>query len=252
MVFNYSNYSKLVVIGDIHNNFNNIIKEISNHNDTVFISTGDAEFGKKKFEKDIEYLEYVEYSLSKNNNVLCFIRGNHDNPKYFKPKSTIRKLLQENSPHIVLIPDYSIIKTANYNILCIGGARSVDRTFKTKNYDWWTNENIQKPEDTFFSTTNNIDIIISHSAPLFAQPLEFSNGLKHYNSFIINAFAIYDNKMKNDIYKERLLLKGIYEKLNNKQHIQYLIYGHYHKSIEFVYNKTKCISLNISEFKSIN
>ena len=42
----------------------------------------------------------------------------------------------------------------------------------------------------FVHSTNNIDIIVSHSAPLFAQPLEFSDALKHYNSFIVNAYSI--------------------------------------------------------------
>lgn len=251
MVFDYSNYSNIVFIGDIHNNWNNVVKQLSNYSDTLFISTGDTHLGEYQFNFDIERLENIEYSLSTNNNVLVLIRGNHDNPKYFKKKSTFRSLLEETAEHVILAPDYSIIKTSKYNILCIGGARSVDRVFGIKDVTWFQNENIQKPEDNFFNQDNAIDIIVSHSAPLFAEPLEFSNALKHYNSFIVNAYSLYDMKMKNDIYKERLLLKGIYEKLNNKHHIQYLVYGHYHKSIESKYNKTKCISLSVGEFKSL-
>ena len=251
MIFDYSTYSKLIIIGDIHGRLPKIVEQMSEHSDTLFISTGDCHLGEKPFDSDIEMFEKIEYSLSINNNILVLIRGNHDNPKYFKKTSTFRSLLEETAPHIILVPDYSIIKTQNYNILCIGGARSIDRVFKIKDKDWWQNENIQKPDDKFFEETDNIDIIVSHSAPLFAQPLEFSDELKFYNSFIVNAYAIYDSKMKNDVYKERLLLKGIYEKLNNKYHIQYILFGHYHKSIESKYNKTKCISLGAGEFKSL-
>ena len=251
MVFDYSKYLNIVVIGDIHSKLSQISKQLSDYSDTLFISTGDAHFGEQPFDFDIERLENIEYGLSIKNNILMIIRGNHDNPKYFKKNSTFKSLLEETAPHIILIPDYSIIKTSKYNILCIGGARSVDRTFGIKDVTWFSNENIQKPDDNFFNQNHNIDIIVSHSAPLFAEPLEFSNELKHYNSFVINAYALYDSKMKNDIYKEKLLLKGIYEKLNNKHHIQYLIYGHYHRSIESKYNKTKCISLSVGEFKSL-
>lgn len=252
MIFNYSQYSKLVFIGDIHNRFSNIVKQMSDYSDTLFISTGDSHIGEIPFDYDVERFENIEYKLSKNNNALLLIRGNHDNPKYFKKDSSFKTILSETAPHIVLISDYSIIKTKKYNILCVGGARSVDRVFGIRDITWFQNENIQKPSDNFFNENNNIDIIVSHSAPLFAQPLEFSNELKHYNSFVVNAYSLYDDKMKNDIYKERLLLKGIYEKLNNKHHIQYLAYGHYHKSIESKYNKTICLSLGVGEFKQIS
>lgn len=250
--FDYKTYSKIAFIGDIHSRLSDVKKQMAEYSDTLFVCTGDFMLGVKSFDTDIETLENIEYSLAKNNNVLLLIRGNHDNPKYFKKNSSMRTVLEETAPNVILVPDYSIIHTAKYNILCIGGARSVDRVFNIKNKDWWQNENIQKPDDNFFNTVNNIDIIASHSAPLFAQPLEFSDALKFYNSFIVNAYALYDNTMKNDIYKERLLLKGIYEKLNNKYHIKYLVYGHYHKSIESNYNKTHCISLSAGEIKQLN
>ena len=59
--------------------------------------------------------------------------------------------------------------------------------------------------------------------------------------------SIFDKNIKNDIYKERLLLKGIYEKLNNKHKIQKWVYGHFHASNTIQYNKTKFISLNLRE-----
>lgn len=251
MIFDYSNYSNLVIIGDIHSKLNSIVEQMKLFNDTLFISTGDLGIGSKPFDFDVEMLENIEYGLSTKNNVLMIVRGNHDNAKYFKKNSSMNNILEETAPHIILVPDYSIVKTSKHNILCIGGARSIDRVFSIKNVSWFQNENIQKPDDKFFNENHNIDIIVSHSAPLFAQPLEFSDALKHYNSFIVNAYSMYDDKMKNDVYKERLLLKGIYEKLNNKHHIKYIVFGHYHRSIQTTYNKTKCISLGVCELKQI-
>jgi len=251
MIFDYSTYTKIAFIGDIHNKISQIRTQLSNYKDTLFICTGDFPLGVNSFDTDIEILENIEYSLSINGNVLFIIRGNHDNPKYFKKNSTMRNVLSNTAPNVILVPDYSIINTANHNILCVGGARTIDRVFNFKDIYWWQNENVQKPDDGFFTQENDIDIIVSHSAPLFAQPLEFSDALKHYNSFMVNAYSLYDSKMKNDVYKERLLLKGLYEKLNNKNHIKCIVFGHYHKSIISMYNKTKCISLAFCEIKKL-
>lgn len=245
---------KIKLVGDLHGSLTNFVRDIKDTK-TLFFLSGDNNFGKIPFDEDLEKLFGLEYTLSKNDNYLLVIRGNHDNPKYFKKKSSFKNELSDNAEHIILIPDYSIVHIGVHSILCIGGARSVDRVDRIKDYSYWTAENVKKPEDSFYESLEKdgekIDVVFSHAAPLFAYPLEFSNELKYYNSYLLNSWSLYDKDVKNDIYKERLLLKGIYEKLNNKNHIKYWIYGHYHKSIEQTYNKTKMISLGLKEIKDI-
>lgn len=244
---------KLKIVGDLHGALTQFASNIKDIN-TIYILVGDNNIGKTSFKNDIETLMLLEFQLAKNNNYLLIIRGNHDNPKYFKKKSSFKNELSDNAPHIILLPDYSIVHINDYTILCIGGARSADRVHRIKDYNYWASEMVKKPDDNFYESLEKdkerIDIVVSHTAPLFAPPVEFSNGNKG-NSYFLNSWALYDKELKLDVYKERLLLKGIYDKLSNKNQIKYWFYGHFHKSSFLIYNKTKLIGLTIKEIKTV-
>ena len=250
MNLDFKEYNNIVIIGDLHSNVQEFVNSLD-YKDTLIILCGDINLGKDVFENEIEMLLDCEYKLSSKNNVLCIIRGNHDNPKFFKKNSTFKTTMTEEAPHVFLLQDYSILNTKEHTILCIGGARSLDRINRIKDFSFWGGENVNKPSDNFYQNLfeNNIkiDIVISHTAPLFAYPKEFTNENKYYNSYVMNSYAMYDEHLKNDVYKERLLLKGIYEKLNNRNQIKYWLYSHYHMSNEQMYNGTKMKSLAIKE-----
>ena len=60
--------------------------------------------------------------------IQCFmIRGNHDDPYYF----SLEKLWYSN---IKAISDYTILSVGRHNILCVGGAISIDRKMRIDNY----------------------------------------------------------------------------------------------------------------------
>ena len=92
MTLDFSTYKNLIFIGDIHHKLNDVVKQMSNYSDTLFISTGDCNIGVKSFETDTDMFENIEYILASRNNILCIIRGNHDNPKYFQNIS--KRILQ--------------------------------------------------------------------------------------------------------------------------------------------------------------
>lgn len=254
-IYDFSDYKNVAFIGNFNGNVDLIKDAISGIFDSVIICTGDLYIGKIEFNDDVERIASLQYILHSNNCKFVIIRGNHDNPKYFKRRSSFISEMKEIAEDVYLAQDYSVIQLEDKNILCIGGARSIDRFLTIKKIDYWQNEDIQTPPMDFYEELNNndikVDIIVSHSAPLFAKPDEYSKKLKYYNSYLMNACAMYDPSLKNDVYLERLLLKGIYEKLNNKHHIKYYIYGHFNKSIESVYNKTNMVSLNSKDIKII-
>ena len=55
--------------------------------------------------------------------MLILMRGNHDNPDYFE-----NRLI--DYPRMKTIPDYCVIQFSGNNILCIGGAVSIDREYR--------------------------------------------------------------------------------------------------------------------------
>jgi hypothetical protein len=95
------------------------------YSNSLFIIAGDCGLGfnKQKYYDDI--FEKFNKILSYNNTFIIFVRGNHDDPEYFDGKRI-------NLSNIKAVPDYSVITAHDKNILCVGGAISLDRTWRIK------------------------------------------------------------------------------------------------------------------------
>ena len=112
-------------LGDIHGNFNLINQYIKMYGikDAHIIQVGDFGVGFNTFEKEKRLLQMTHDVLVKNNIMVCAIRGNHDYKPYF-----------DNDPfqftNIKLVKDYTVLNLEGKNILCIGGAVSVDREWR--------------------------------------------------------------------------------------------------------------------------
>ena len=90
LVFEFPKAKGIVVSGDIHGDFTQLVFKCCDQycmTDTLIIVAGDCGFG---FERP-GYYENIytkcNKKLSKANNWLLFIRGNHDNPAYFNFRS---------------------------------------------------------------------------------------------------------------------------------------------------------------------
>lgn len=223
-------------VGDVHGAWNTVTYHINFYKiqDAAFIFCGDVGIG---FEKLAHYTDHVVPSLhkvlKKYNCIFLFIRGNHDDPKYFE-----HQLI--NTQYVKCIPDYSIINIGEHNILCVGGGISIDRIYrknqnsirlvdymKWHNCDYstaeqqcpllyWENEPIiYQPK-----VEEHIDIICSHSAPSFCYPND--------KGCIVAKFAEFDPELIKDIDEERATLDKVYE--DYKDTVTHWYYGHFHKN----------------------
>lgn len=142
---------RLMFLGDIHGNFGLIGQYIDLYGikDAHIIQVGDFGVGFATLEKEKRMLEMFHHKLVKNNVFVWAIRGNHDFKPYF-----------DNDPfqltNIRLVKDYTVLNLEGKNILCIGGAVSVDRMWRRTNKQlqgiheeyteangidsWWPNE----------------------------------------------------------------------------------------------------------------
>ena len=231
----------LVVCGDIHGDFNLLVNKVCVQyqlQDTVVIVAGDCGFG---FEKKGYYDNIIKRNskrMNEANNWIVFVRGNHDNPAYFDGHTFIHK-------RFLTIPDYSIVKSCGHIVLCIGGAISVDRSYRIKawkqsqektqryghnaggqnalspNY-YWENEapsyNRELLEEII--AENHIDTVVTHTAPSFCE-LQSKNGL--------SSWAVKDPELMQDIQEERSTMDAIYECLKGHS-ITHWYYGHFHQS----------------------
>lgn len=222
--------------GDIHGDFTLTTRKIAQYEITnaLIITCGDCGFG---FEKINYYKNQVfpkiTRILKRNNCKLVYIAGNHDNPDLFDGKLLRTK-------YIIAVPSYTIIHVCNKNILCVSGGISIDREYrkmqdlqKLKTYckyhncsletaktliplTYWENEQVKYKE----KIDKHVDIICSHSSPDFCYP---SN-----KGEIVLMFAKYDDKLLDDIAKERAILTKVYH--DYKDTVTHWYYGHYHQS----------------------
>ncbi len=144
--------------------------------------------------------------------------------------------------NIVFVEDYSVLSLNNKNILCVGGATSLDRLGRTEGEDYWKEEKFVLKEK-LLEETKDITVVVTHNAPTFCYPLEWS--LTVYN------FADKDPSLYRTLPAERDLIKNMYEILTTNNQIEKWYYGHYHQSNVETISETDFILLGINEFKEL-
>ena len=195
---------------------------------SIIIVTGNSGFGIHSEKHYLDFLEKQNNILKYNNTILLFVRGNNDDPSFFNKKKI-------DLSNIKTLPDYSIVETKNKVILCIGGAISVDRTWKidqekrinafaetTKKRLYWDDEapifDVEKLKD-IVSNTERIDFVVSYTAPSFATPS---------NQPISDDWVKKDSQLLKDIESERLTMDKIFEFLrDNDRRPTYWAYGRF-------------------------
>lgn len=247
------NTRTVICVGDIHGALNEIGGLLKRYNfkDTSLIFCGDVGFGFYKPEYYKQIFNKLKKECKKRNCYCFFIRGNHDDPSYFNGKDY-------KKGYIITVPDYTILQFYDMEdsdkmgfdtcVLCVGGATSVDRTYRKAVQDirvrdymrwhfgvpleeakknvpqsYWEDEkpifDIDKLNEIIESGVQ-IDVVCSHTCPSFCEPVT-KDGITSW----LNA----DETLSNDIDEERKCMDSIYEFLkNNNQKISRWIYGHYH------------------------
>lgn len=253
-IYEFTDAKHIVVAGDIHGDFEALVDKCGiqyGMTDTLIIVAGDCGFG---FQRPNYYEDlYMKLSnrLSKANNWIVFVRGNHDNPAYFDGK-------QVNYKRWKAVPDYSILKACGHTILCVGGAISVDRTYRlSEMYGmtvvieedrrlevayYWPDE---KPvyDEAKLAAINEvcaIDVVVSHTAPSFCELIS-RQGIQNW--------LTKDEDLLQDIKAERKVMDNIQAYLYAHSHpVDYWFYGHFHQSwhseIDGIkYNMLDCLEI---------
>lgn len=205
---------RVIVIGDSHSDYSGIRKLNTLYGNSIFLHVGD--FGVGFSNRDEEIVSQLGDLLDKNGNKLLIERGNHDSPKWFDNR--------EIGP-IKFLKDNQVIRIGSKDILFIGGAISIDRTVRKEGIDYWKDEaaiiDFQKVNEY-----NNVDVVISHTAPLCAPPF----GLNNRN---VLEWCARDKTLEQDLLKERQEFSELKDKLQEKFNIQRWLHGHFHSRISF-------------------
>lgn len=213
--------------------------------DSVVIVNGSNCFGEKELKFYHDKLKVINDVLVDNNSYLFFVRG-CDDPNYFENEFI-------NFSNIKTIKDYSVVKLATFNCLCVGGNVSMDRKWKIeqekrmgkKNY--WEKEELEYNEEKLDGIVKqyNIACVITPSSPTFV-------GLG-INSFKNSPWVLDDNSLMKDIRKERVNIDKIYNKLveyNKKPYIW--VYSKFKTSLQNSHNDILFVCLSPNQVFDFN
>lgn len=234
-------FKNIFVIGDIHGNLD-VIPDYIKKNDLdncAVIVAGDFGMGFEPHKKELRRLIYLNDRLKTTKSVVYAVRGNHDNPTYYTGEF--------DTEYVKLVPDYTVLELNLLDILCVGGATSIDRTDRTcythgYGRNWWKDEVFVYDKDKV-DKLGNVDIVVTHTAPHFAYP------------FVKNNLAYWLNRdvhLNTDIAVERHNVTMLYQHLVEKgNRVTNWFYGHFHMNYKLPYEKTTFTVLGINEIQEI-
>lgn len=250
------NDKTITCVGDIHGEFSSFRYKLNLYinkyhvSNNIFIICGDCGFFGENYDKQWfdsnckkpqkSELYKIINLLEITDNYLYLFRGNHDNPFIFNDEY----ITKNKTNRIKVLNDYDILQSNIYgNILIIPGAFSIDRCGRKQNKDWWEEENIKILSNEELNKFNNINIILSHSLPFQILPLSLYKMFKEEDD-CYNFKTSFDENLN---IQENYLRK-IFKIISPKTWIS----GHYHKSFNQFFNKTKLVSISIMEFYNLN
>lgn len=201
----------LFLLGDIHGDWNELFFRIREHDikDSYIVSVGDLGIG-FKYKKEHEYKQSENLNnLFKQRGITFYgIRGNHDDPSYFKGND---RLIFSN---FELLEDYTVAKYGASTIQFIGGAISIDRTGRKEGVSYW------KDEALVFNREycQKVDILVTHTAPSYCFPQQFNE--------MVYGWAKEDAHLLKELTEERAVMDEIFKICAPSLHF----YGHFHSN----------------------
>lgn len=207
----------IYVIGDLHGHFKSLQEQIMRYDleGCVIMIAGDCGIGFSPVEVLEESLLDLKNLCERVDIDVLFLRGNHDNPRFFNG------VVPFKYGKLQCIPDYSVL---NNEILCVGGGISIDRLMRKKeNETYWEDE---QPyfDETFFKNVYDAGIkirhVVSHICPSICVPMHNAN---------IYHWLKNDAELENDIKNSNNVMDKILDALREQNHpLESWTYGHYH------------------------
>lgn len=173
----------------------------------VLVHLGD--FG---YNFDDSYLNFVNKSARKQDIVVMFVDGNHENHDWLDRQPIDADGIRRLRPRVWHLPRGFRWEWMGVKFLALGGAHSVDRQSRMPGVSWWDQETISYKDAEDAMRGGLADVMICHDAPAG----HFIPGLAPPGMFPYEEIAQAD--------RHRELLGMIVDEVSPR----YLWHGHYH------------------------
>ena len=218
-------------LGDVHAE-SPLMRDFLNSEEKYCLQLGDFGFIFKYNDwKWNKFLNHFEKNYP--NKMIFTVLGNHENYDSIEKmpvKDMFGARCRKIRSNVYAIERGEILSIEGLNILCIGGADSIDKAWRQDGISWWTQEKISDADikkTVEKGLTCSFDMVCSHAMPAFFMLQNFTPCFQTGSEFSLE-------KIYCDIE-------------NNGGHIPLWIGGHVHNSIDMTYNDTLFRSLDIGE-----
>lgn len=217
----------IIFVGDIHGLWGNLFDRIEARDirDCYLIGVGDLGVGfRYSPEGEVAGFEKINEFFKSRNISFLGIRGNHDDPAYFKGEKRPR------FSHFELLEDYTSLTLNGSKFLFVGGAISIDRLFRKPFVSYW-------PDEDFVLDKSKVvpcDVLVTHTAPTWNGPFD-KEGIAFY--------CEKDPQLWDDCFKERKDMDRLLELAKPKHHYA----GHFHTYCSVEHNG--CLSRILDELQ---
>ena len=218
-------------LGDVHAE-SPLMRDFLNSEEKYCLQLGDFGFIFKYNDwKWNRFLNHFEKNYP--NKMIFTVLGNHENYDSIE-KMPVKDMFcarcRKIRSNVYAVERGEILSIEGLNILCIGGADSIDKAWRQDGISWWTQEKISDTDvkkTVEKGLTCSFDMVCSHAMPAFFMLQNFTPCFQTGSEFSLE-------KIYCDIE-------------NNGGHIPLWIGGHVHNSIDMTYNDTLFRSLDIGE-----
>lgn len=224
-------FSSIYILGDTHGSLKTIVEWNKNNRNSLLIHVGDIGL-------DIFNLTLTAEKLSKNNNTMYVVAGNHDLLELFDG----RELGKNKS--VKLLSRYATEIINNERYVFVGGGTSLDRHYRRQfnkfhpDKENWFREDEAVQYCNEIESLYQIDVLITHTAPRRFVP--------NLNPFFLQAFLKDDPQLQEDLDREDLVMNQYYTAAKYRGVKDYF-FGHFHRHNVMYDEKTRIHLLNIDE-----
>lgn len=231
-------------IGDIHGEFGVVRNIIKTHKSGIYIFCGDIGMGFHARGYYTQAFNRIQKVASDRGSHVVFVRGNHDDPSYFDGDN---RSFCDGMDRVNMAASWDIVLTDRGNVLCIGGANSVDKIRRREGIEWWSGETIiEKDPDSIYQFIGDtpINAICSHTAPGLVDGIEDDTVLRYYDMMTPGLIDRCNGERR---YLNDVLITMLGEDV--KGDVTDWFHGHFHRTYTCSRMGVKIHSLNINELR---
>jgi len=149
---------KIIVLGDLHGEFDRLNCLIEQEQPDIVLQVGDFGYWPRIDDQDLAAINTAHTKI-------YFCDGNNDDLAYLHPLVKIPGQPVQIIPGIIYMPRGSVLDLEDgRRILFIGGAQSIDQNRRFEGWDWFPQEVICD-QDVCEVPDSVVDIVISHTCP---------------------------------------------------------------------------------------